>query len=153
MTKILESGKESPFEKKEKSERVEFRDREGSWGATQAEVRSSAVIDPGFGQDVVIRNFVVYPKPSSQKNPKYGIISAEETLKGLLPMIKANVIKDGWTFLREPTIRKFGKGFIITTVLRPAIKHGTIIGATNAKAKNASELLKEANLKNKNIKI
>lgn len=134
----------NPHEKKEKENSIDFKEEGvGEWHATQAQAQSGAVIDPGVGQDRVIRHFIIYPNPA---NPDF---TESETLRGVLPTIKRAIIKDGWTFDREPTIEKLKDGFAVRTVLRPAIKNGTIIGATNAKPRNASDLLKEANVKNK----
>lgn len=139
------SNSEKPFEKKESSESIDFREKKGNdeyeaWHATQASARSGAILDPHSGRDTVIRTFAIVV----QKNSICGTI--QEVLEGCLPMIKKNVSKDGWTFAREPSIRKTKKGnYMITTILRPAIQRGgIIIGAENASARSATDLLMEA---------
>lgn len=118
---------------------MEILDDKGyKWESIQAEAQGSPVIDEERGQDRVIRCFSYLLDPTKDFIP-------EEVINGNRRAIEDNLWKDGWVLAKDLEIMKRNDSqCVILAVAKPAVKHGTIIGATNDKAIGAGDGLRKS---------
>jgi len=98
---------------------------------------NAPIVDEESGDERNIRSFIVQTDSTKESDPKEVLAYHSKTIQDTL-------FKDGWVLDRELTIESLKDGFYtITAVSKPAVKHGSIIGATNDTPMNAAKALQE----------
>lgn len=118
---------------------MQITDEKGNkWFVDDVQGNSPAFFDKESGSERIVRTFVIFSDPTKKT-------TKEEVLEHHANDVHSQLFRDGWVAERELEIVETEKGYAIIAVAKAAVKHGSIVGSTNAAPESANKVLNEKN--------